>query len=30
VPGCRGLGTAGEEMEDGLRGCLRLAGQAGR
>ena len=30
VPGCRGPGAAGEEAEDGLRGCLRLTGQAGR
>ena len=28
VPGCRSSGAAGEEVEDGLLGCLRLAGQA--
>jgi len=28
MPGCRGPGAAGEEMEDGLLGCLRLAGEA--
>jgi hypothetical protein len=30
MPGCRGPGTAGEEVEDGLRGCLRLAGRESR
>ncbi len=28
MPGCRSSGAAGEEVEDGLLGCLRLAGQA--
>ncbi len=30
VPGCSGPGAADEEVQDGLRGCWRMAGTASR